>query len=132
MARSVEDLFKAADEMIEWLLGTEVTEEDIVTALEQSCPGWSEKDRKDVLTVAARIAYRIGDFGFNACAARGLQERLAYPVHYMYVGEMLLVREGLMPRVDNPEALRISMFDRHLENPLPMYPRRDRTKSAET
>jgi len=55
MARSVEDLFKAADEMIEWLLGTEVTEEDIVTALEQSCPDWSEKDRKDVLTLAAGL-----------------------------------------------------------------------------
>ena len=54
--------------MIEWILGTEVTEKDIATALEKSCPDWSEEDRKDVFAFTAGIAYLIADIGFKSCA----------------------------------------------------------------
>ena len=128
MTRSMDDLLNTADSIIEWLLGTEVTEEDIATALEQSCPDWSEKDRKDVLALAARIAYRVADVSFDACGE--LHERLAYPVHYMYVAEELFTREGLRPRVSDPVDRRRSMIDRHLGYPLRGYPRRDQAQTA--
>src|SRR5688572_8490637 len=78
--RSLQDLLAVADQVIDALLGTEVTQDDLMHALHKHCPNWTEADQESVITFAQGIAYRISDIGFESCAEE-FPQRMAYPIH---------------------------------------------------
>jgi hypothetical protein len=118
MPKTMDDLIGAANCIVNELLGSEATAEDIRAALRQVCQDWPEGDQQGALRLALEFADLIGHTTFEVSMTDDEERTRAQQEHYLFVFDQLNAHLGRADYRESDEERQESYFRRHVLYPF--------------